>query len=303
MRALWPRLLVALLRVAVAITGRVPRPAAEWLCRWAGRAWWLAAPSARAAVRANLRQVLGRAPSEAQVRQVFFHGALNYWDTLAIPQLSRAQLEALVLSDGWEHLNLALAQGKGAVMVGAHLGSLALAAQLIGARGYRVTGVVEPVEPRAVFDLLTSLRSTFGLRFLPLGPAAAHELLAALRRGEIAGLIADRDVLGSGPTVDLLGAPTRMPDGPAVLALRTGAPVLVAVAWRGPEGRFQAHIEPLSLPARAGDPRADTLALVQAIADRLGYHIAAHPEQWTVFQRRWPAPGVQAHPAPVPPTR
>ena len=70
--------------------------------------------------------------------------------------------------------------------------------------------------------------------------------------------------------------------------MRTGAPILVAIATRRADGRFDASFEPLPAVSLSGDPKADVLRLTQAVARRLEYHIAIHPEQWTVFQKRWP---------------
>ena len=98
----------------------------------------------------------------------------------------------------------------------------------------------------------------------------------------------DRDIDGSGPMVPFFDAPTRFPDGVASLSLRTGAPILIAVPSRRPDGRFDALFEPLPPVQLTGDRKQDVLLLTRAVARRLEYHIASHPEQWTVFQKRWP---------------
>jgi phosphatidylinositol dimannoside acyltransferase len=288
MPSLKGRALLALLRGATAGTRLVPRRAAEPLCWTAGAAWYAGAPAARRAVRANLRHVLGHEPSPRQVLAVFMHGALNYWDTFALPQLRPEQILGLVDVKGWEHLDAALRAGKGAILAGAHLSSVALAGQTVAARGYRVVGVVEEMNPPEVFEFLNQLRQVLGVRLYPVGPGAARELLAALRRNDVVGLVTDRDVLGTGPTVRFFGAPTTFPDGPATLSLRTGAPVLPAVAVRRRDGSFRAWIEPPLLAPRTGNAKQDVRALTQALARRLEYYIGVHPEQWTVFQRRWP---------------
>jgi len=123
---------------------------------------------------------------------------------------------------------------------------------------------------------------------LPAGTPALRELLLALRRNEVLGLVTDRDVSGTGPIIPFFGAPTRFPDGAAALSVRTGAPILVAVALRTARGRFDAFIEPLPPLQGTGDAKRDVLQLTQAVAKRLEYYVGNHPEQWTVFQRRWP---------------
>jgi KDO2-lipid IV(A) lauroyltransferase len=294
--ALLPRIRVAgerglvwLLAAAAAVVRLVPRSGAEPVCRLAGAVWYVLAPEARAAVADNLRHVLGRPPTLRQVLAVFQTGVRNYWDTLAISGLSRAEVLRIVTLHGLEHLDGALAGGRGAILVGAHLGSVALAAQALPARGYRVVGLLEQTRSPALFDFLARQRQAFGVRLLPASAGGVRELVAALRRGEVVALLTDRDVTGTGPVVEFFGATTRFPDGAAWLATRTGAPLLPAYATRVLDGTFEAWLEPPLPRPSTGDPREATRLLTHAIARRLEYHIASHPEEWTVFQRRWPS--------------
>jgi phosphatidylinositol dimannoside acyltransferase len=100
--------------------------------------------------------------------------------------------------------------------------------------------------------------------------------------------VTDRDVTGTGPRVRFFDAEAQFPDGAAALAVRTGAMLLTGACVRKGGGRFDAWVEPLPEVPLTGDTRQDVLAITQAIARRLEYYVANHPEQWTVFQRRWP---------------
>src|SRR5439155_25834522 len=104
-------------------------------------------------------------------------------------------------------------------------------------------------------------RQSHGARLLPAGSAALRELLLALRRNELLGLVTDRDITGSGPSVQFFDALTSFPDGPAALSVRTGAPLLIGVCTRKPHGRFDAWIEPLPPVPMTGDTRQDVLAI------------------------------------------
>jgi len=240
-------------------------------------------------VRTNLRHVLGHEPSMALVRAVFVSGALNYWDVLALRRMSRAQLLRLVSIRGREHIDAGLAAGHGVILAGAHLSSVSLVGQIMPALGYPMISMVEPIEPQRLFDFFAVSRAGFGLRLLPASAAALRELLAALKRNELVGVVTDRDVTGTGQDVEFFNTSTRFPDGLPALSVRTGAPILPSVAVRLPNGTFEAVIEPpLAIP-HSGDKKRDVLLLTQAMALRLQYHVANHPEQWTVFQPRWPA--------------
>jgi KDO2-lipid IV(A) lauroyltransferase len=288
-RRLKTQLILAALRAANVATRRLPRvEVGEPVCRLAGALWFLAAPTARAAVRDNLRHVLGREPTRREVASVFRNGALNYWDTFAIPHVSRQDLLNIVDFVGIEHLVAARRKGNGVIVASAHLGSVALVAQLIPALGFPTTGLVEPIDPPEAFDFFARQREAHGARLLPAGRAAVRELLQALHRNEVLGLVADRDVTGNGLMIQFFDAPTRFADGTAALSVRTGAPILVGACARKAGGRFDAWIEPLPAVELTGDTKADVLRLTRAVAERLQYYVASHPEQWTVFQRRWP---------------
>jgi lauroyl/myristoyl acyltransferase len=244
---------------------------------------------ARRAVEENLLQVLGRPDRRWRwaVRAAFRHGARNYYDTFRIPTLTAADIRRLVPVDGREHLDRALAGGRGAILVGAHLSSLAIGGQAVAARGYRVNAVVEPVDPPELLRFLSRLRAGVGVRAVPLGPRLTSQLLAALRRNEVVGLIVDRDVASSGIPVPFFGRPARLPPGPALLSLRGGAPILPAIIVRRPDGSFAGLVEePVCVP-RVGTLRADVSAITRAVTARLEYYIGKYPEQWTVFQPVW----------------
>ncbi len=113
------------------------------------------------------------------------------------------------------------------------------------------------------------LRSHHGMEVVALGPGAAPILMKRLREGRVIGLLCDRDIEGTGIPVTLLGEPTTMSAGPAMLALRTGAAVVPTAAVFTPDDRIRGIIgAPLEI-TRTGSLRADVATLTQAIADAL----------------------------------
>jgi lauroyl/myristoyl acyltransferase len=285
------RFLIAGLEALTWLAGVLPSGVAEPVCRAAGLVWYAAAPPAREAVRDNLRHILGRQPKKLEIARVFQHGALNYWDTFAIPHVNHAALFKLVDVRGAEHLASAHAQGKGLIACTAHLGSVAFVGQIVPALGYSMVGLIEPLASPEVFEFFARQRNAQGARLLPISTGALREMLLALRRNEVVGLVTDRDVTGTGPFVPFFDALTRFPDGGAALSVRTGAPIIIAISVRKANGRFDALFEPLPPVPMSGDTKQDVLAVTRAVARRLEYHIAKHPEQWTVFQKRWPEDG------------
>lgn len=269
---------------------RIPPRLAYRLCDPIGDLAWLLLPARRRTVRANLEAILGSDASDIdrRARQVFREGARYYYDTFLAPALSDTELERLITVEGWENLERALQQGRGVVMVTAHLGSPSLVAQILGVRKRKIVVVVEPVRPPQLFDLMSRARATRGeIRILPLGPDTTKELSEALRRNEIVGLVADRDVAGNGVPVRFFGRETSMPVGPVMLSIRSGAPLITAFAYRVEGGRFLACIDPPLEIERTGNLREDLCRNTQRVAAVLEAAIRRSPEQWAVFEPIW----------------
>lgn len=306
------RLTLVAYRLAIRLAGAVPpRLAYPALDRLADLVR-LALPGPRRAVERNMAQVLDRGRSGHAgvvangrgrwhawaVRGVFRHTLRNYYDTFRLPAMTDQEVRHTVVLHGLEHLHAALALGHGAIIVSAHVSSMALATQaLLLVLGTGGAVAVEAVEPPELLDLLVRVRGSHGLRYCPLGPALFSELTATLKRNELVCLLVDRDVGGTGVMLDFFGRPARIPTGPALLALRTGAPIIPAFVSRRPDGRFDGHIgAPVSLPS-TGSRRADLTEISRLITGHLEYHIGRFPEQWTVLQDIWMWDGLADHAA------
>lgn len=246
--------------------------------------------SARANVRDNVMHVLGESASAAEVervtRETFRYIALNYYDLFRVPTLSSAQIERDVRVEGWENVERALAPGKGLIMVSAHFGNIEIVLHILLFRGIPVTIPVERVQPEVLFQYICRVRTSKGLCLIPIdGPLL--ELFRALRRGEIAGLAADRDITQSGVRVDFFGVPAHLPDGHVQLALRTGAPIVMGFSQRLPDNTFVARFEPSLELENTGDRERDVRAGLERVVAIMERYITQHPEQWAITVPIW----------------
>jgi lauroyl/myristoyl acyltransferase len=290
------RLTVAAYRMAVPLAGAVPPRVAYPILDRLADLIRLTATDARQAVEANLEQVLGRRGRRHAwaVRGVFRHAMRNYYDTFRLPSMSNDEIRDRVVLSGREHLRSLLAEGRGAVLVSAHVSSVALAAQALALAERGGTVVVEPVRPPELLELMLRVRGSHGLAYRTVGPALFGELTATLRRNELVFLVVDRDVGGTGIYLELFGRPTRLPTGPALLALRTGAPIVPTYVSRRRDGRLDGVVDRPVQIRKTGDRRADLTEISRLVTARLEYHIGRYPEQWTVLQRVW-GPPADAH--------
>lgn len=268
----------------------VPPAAAYWVCDLIGDLLYSALPRRRRTVLRNLSIVVGGGVEKVQslARDTFRQGVRYYYDTFRVPVLSDDDIGRLVNFERLELLDEVLANGKGAVIFTAHFGSPALVVQSIAARGHRITTVAEPVKPDRLFNLINGARGRRGISLLPLGPNSFRELTAVLARNEIVGIVGDRDLQGTGVAVKLFGRETRLPAGPVLLALRTGAPIVPAFSLRLPGDRFGGYLEdPVEL-TRTGELKQDVRLNTEKLAAVLERAISQHPEQWIVFEPIWP---------------
>jgi lauroyl/myristoyl acyltransferase len=219
----------------------------------------------------------------------------RYWrEAFRLPAMDHKDLADRVdpAVHGREHLDAALARGRGAVVALTHSGNWdVVGAWAVQRYGGFVT-VAERLRPEALFQRFVDYRESLGFEILPMtgGEAPVRGLLRALRAGRIVCLVADRDLSRHGVGVDFFGHRAAMPPGPASLAAATGAALLPLGCWftgagphDGEEGwGFRIH-PPVPVPGRDGVPAA-----TQAMADAFAGEIAERPQDWHMLQRIWP---------------
>ncbi|HEX7096992.1 MAG TPA: hypothetical protein VF183_13985, partial [Acidimicrobiales bacterium] len=162
------------------------------------------------------------------------------------------------------------------------------AAWLTQVKGVRVTAVAEALEPPALFEWFTDLRRSLGMDIVPLGPTAGSDVMRAIRDGHVVCLLSDRFLAGSSVDVEFFGERTRLPAGPATLALRAGAPLLPAAVYFRGRQHLAIVREPLDTTRRGG-LRDDVTRVTQQLAAQLEDLIRIAPEQWHLMQPNWPS--------------
>ncbi len=250
---------------------------------------WLRNGTGVRQLQANLARVTGLPVDDEALRALTRRGMrsyLRYWQGLfAGGTWDVAAVDRRFTVIGREHLDAALATGKGVVAAGPHSGNWDLAGAWVSRHYGHATSVAEALEPVELFEWFTATRARYGLEILPhRGGArpALRVLLERLRSGGIVALVSDRDLSKRGVPVTFFGAQTRMAGGPAALALQTGAALLPAILYS--EGRRT--ICELHPPLAIG-PDDDVASVTQRLAAHFEQDIAAHPADWHMLQCVW----------------
>ncbi len=301
------RLTYGLYAAGWALVRRLPeRVAYALFAAVADVAWWRHGPGVQQ-LEANLRRAATEISADGlrQLSRAGMRTYLRYWcDTFRLPDWDAARVVGTVRVIGEDHLRRSTGPGqRGVVAALLHMGNWDHAGAWASLTGAPVVTVAERLRPERLFARFLAYREALGMEVLPLtgGDGGVIEVLGdRLRAGQFVPLLADRDLGGAGLGVDLLGAPARLPAGPAMLALRTGAALHPVSVWHepadaGPPRLVVCFHDEVPVPDRATGPtRARLTAMTQQVADVLGRAIVEHPEHWHMLQPVWSADREQA---------
>jgi len=197
---------------------------------------------------------------------------------------------------GWHHLESAMAQGKGVIIVTGHLGNWELAGALVAARGVPLDVVARGMANPLMEAYVLRTREASGMQVVH-DADAVRKTPRALREGRVVAMLSDHDALGLASTfVPFFGRPAKTPRGPAVFALRLGVPLVFVAAVRETSGRYSLLVEPVPV-TETGDREADVDAIVLQYTRQLEAMIRRYPDQYFWQHRRWrrQPPNTPAH--------
>ena len=277
-------------RAMVAVCPLLPSRTGRRVFESAGRLLYRFAPRMRATVKENQAQVLGRQADDplvqASVREAFARYARYWFDTFNVLGWSD---ERVVQAFQFENLDLvekALAEGKGVLIGLPHMGNWDVGGRAMALRLAPIVSVAEHLKPEPLFELFLEHRRRLGMDIIDLASDhVGRQLTHELERNRIVALVADRDLSGGGLEVEMFGRTRRMPIGPAMLALSSGAPLLAAPIVSTPEGWCLTFGE-VSIE-RTGRRKEDVVALTHALAAAFERGIASSPADWHLFQPGW----------------
>jgi len=246
----------------------------------------------RATVAANQARVLGAEPSDARLdhatREAFELYARFWFDAFRIRTMPEKEFNERIVVIGVENIDRALEAGKGCVCALPHMGNWDAAGHWFGANGYRIAAVAEELRPPRLYELFLRHREELGMRIVGLTKEGhvGQQLKQLLSENWMVALVADRDLTGRGTEVEMFGATRRVPAGPALLSLSSGAPLVVCPVYTRDDGWEVRIEEPLEIE-RTGVIREDVAALSRLMAERFERAIAAKPTDWHMFQPAW----------------
>ena len=267
----------------------------RWMPEFAARnafeagAWYSARGGGPKQLRKNLARVIGTTPEEVPdaLMRASLSSYARYWrEAFRLPSMDlEAVAERLAeVFIGAERFDEDKAAGRGGIMALPHSGNWDMAGVWLAHTHGPFTTVVERLKPESLYRRFVAYRESLGFEVIPVsgGEKPPFGLLAdSLRANKFVCLMADRDLTRNGVEVDFFGEATRMPAGPAKLAVATGSPLHAAhVYYDGDDCVVQIGD---ALDTGSGD----VAAITQELANQFAANIAAHPQDWHMMQPQW----------------
>lgn len=239
----------------------------------------------RGFIHGNLRAAFPQAPDtelHGIAKRHLQHLTRAIAEVLRLPLLTQETLDALVRFEGAEHLEAALARGRGVLLVTAHFGNWELLGAAIATRYCPLHVLVQRPSQDAFDRLFKEFRALAGVHtWLNNGPASLRPALRALARNEAVGLLCDQHGESQEAIVRFFGHPVSAPTGAFFFAKRTGAAIVPVFAIRQPDDTHVLHFEPAIAPS------ADVEADAQRLYDLYERMITRHPDHWLWVHDRW----------------
>ncbi len=291
-------LLYLAFRAASLVLRLLPIRVGYAVARAGGTAAYAAWPGGRRRCIDNMRHVSGGDERLARryARRSFANYAVYLVDFLRLASTTPDEVRQRVLFDEWDTLQ-ACRSGHGIVFVTMHFGSWDLGAAILALNGFPIAVIADRFRNERLNRLVLGSREHLGMTIIPadrMGPG----ILRALRRNDVVAVLADIPAPERGVKVEFFGGTVAVSDGPARLALRTGASVVVGALPRIARwtDRVAGVIAPVAFTA-TGETEADVRTLTQAIFAHMEQVIRRYPDQWYIFRHLWVADAARRAPA------
>lgn len=207
-------------------------------------------------------------------------------EILYLPHLSKSELENLVIIPKQDIVDRALSQNRGLIFVSAHFGNwefMAISSALKLNKNYSV--VIKPLRNPFVDTYINNWRTKFGNKIFPMG-LSIKNIFRELMDKKIVALLADQRASTNSLEMEFFGKSTRVYEGPAVLSIKTGAPIIFAIAIRQPDYKYLIELVEISSPDE-GDEKDKIYRITKSYISLLEDYIRRYPDHWFWFHNRW----------------
>ena len=212
---------------------------------------------------------------------------LRYWfDTFRLSKWSKNRIISTTQVIRENLLRDPILSKQGCIVALPHAGNWDHAAAYFCSTGITLTAVVEKLKPEAIFKKFLAYRQSIGIEAISHKEKTIPILTQRLQAGKLIALVADRDMSRNGIEVNFFGKTSKMPSGPAILAIKTGAPLITAYV-RYTSGGIEIIFDETLKPTNSGSEEEQIKIITQSMADNFAKRIKENPVDWHMLQRIW----------------
>ena len=240
-------------------------------------------------LRGNYGQVMPEYSTEKleELTKLGMRSYLRYWfDTFRLSRWSKNRIISTTKVIRENLLRDPIQSKQGCIVALPHAGNWDHAAAYFCSTGITLTAVVEKLKPEAIFKKFLAYRESIGIEAISHKEKTIPILANRLQDGKLIALVADRDMSRNGIEVNFFGKNAKMPSGPAILAIKTGAPLITAYVRYTPDGIEIIFDETIKL-TNSGTEEEQIKIITQSIADNFAKRIKEYPIDWHMLQRIW----------------
>ncbi len=267
----------------------LPRSIALVIGGWLGMLAYRLATQQRRLACEHIQQALDISDEDAIktiVKQCFSNLGKNVVEFMLFRRMNPKQIQQSVSFEGVQHVENALALGKGAIILTGHFGNWELLAASISTNVSPLTPIVRELRSPRLNALVSKYREKAGYSTIDRN-TGVRQALRCLRTNNLLGIVSDVDTSVNGVFVDFFGKPAYTPYSPIAFALKTGACILPAFIIRQPDGTHRAIIEPPLTLERCDDKENELVINTQKYTKVIESYIRKNPEQWIWMHQRW----------------
>lgn len=278
----------ALVRLVSFIFEILPQRMAENAGMTLGRFVWRVGAMRKGTVLDSLRSAFPDHAEEKvqQIAEQCFANIGGYFATMfRIRKISDSWMKNNISIENQEIMDSALAEGKGVIAVTFHYGNWELLGAFVARLGYPLDVIARGQKNPYFHRWVTKMRESSGMRAISV-TESPKKIGRSLRDGRIVTFLSDQDSHEHGVFVDFLGRPASTPKGPALYALKTGAPVIITLMLPQENRRWKIKFERLEPPSTENSAEF-VYQLTQRLTDRLAVEVRKDPSHWFWPHRRW----------------
>jgi len=258
--------------------------------KYLGRSFFYILGRQRKIALANLYFAFGRTKSlkekHVTARGVFENLGKSFVEVISLSKFNKNNIDKYVTCKNLEIVGRLIREGKGGIVLSAHLGNWELLAHYFAIKGFSVNVIARRLRMELFEKFLQRVRARNGVKVL-YRDASAKDVIGLIKKNEFVGIMPDQDMESvSGVFVDFFGRPSYTPNGPAVLNRLTGAPIVPCFITRKGFGHEVLIEEPIEMTL-SQDKDRDILKNTQRYTKIIENYVRNFPAQWVWFHERW----------------